>query len=192
MTTDTQNEAAESTTPRLDPTLVSVHLAQTLSRVLAVDEKTAAEATVDLEASGAAAMVRIAFLRDLVGVIDAHHLTDELAHEGYDGDGMLTGDVTIPDWLRSLAADLLPKSPYSDPQDLDPDGPAPRFPHVRVRLLGEDGNGFNIVMRVSSALKEAGVPSSDRDEFSNEAMSGDYSHLLKTVRQWVTVTDFAV
>jgi hypothetical protein len=32
---------------------------------------------------------------------------------------------------------------------------SPRFPKVTVRLVGEDGNAFNIMGRVNEALKEA-------------------------------------
>lgn len=62
----------------------------------------------------------------------------------------------------------------------NPTPTAPKFPDVSVALVGEDGNAFAIIGRVSRALRGAGA---DRDaiaEFRREAMSGDYDHLLRT------------
>jgi hypothetical protein len=61
-----------------------------------------------------------------------------------------------------------------------------KHPEVEVQLSGEDGNAFFIVGRVRSALREAGY-GHERDEFSEEAMSGDYDHVLQTCVRWVTV-----
>lgn len=63
----------------------------------------------------------------------------------------------------------------------------PEYPDVVVRLTGQDGNGFIIVSRTRMALKRAGVPPQRCEEFFNEALSGDYDHLLQTVMRWVTV-----
>ncbi len=60
-----------------------------------------------------------------------------------------------------------------------------RYPDVEVQLTGEDGNGFLIVGKVAKALRSAGA--SDVEEFTKEAMSGDYDHLLQTVMVWVEV-----
>lgn len=63
-----------------------------------------------------------------------------------------------------------------------------KYPNVTVRLTGEDGNAFFIIGRVCNALGRAGVPSSEVEEFSAEATSGDYDHVLGTVMKWVNVT----
>ena len=60
-----------------------------------------------------------------------------------------------------------------------------KYPDIQVRLVGEDGNAFAILGRVSKALKRAGVDRSDIDKFKAEAMSGDYNHLLRTCMAWV-------
>jgi hypothetical protein len=60
-----------------------------------------------------------------------------------------------------------------------------KYPDIQVRLVGEDGNAFAILGRVSKALKRAGVDRSDIDKFMAEAMSGDYNHLLRTCMAWV-------
>jgi hypothetical protein len=64
----------------------------------------------------------------------------------------------------------------------------PRHPEVSVTLVGEDGNAFAILGRVTAALREAGVGPEERDEFTSEAMSGNYDHLLRTVMDWVEVS----
>lgn len=63
----------------------------------------------------------------------------------------------------------------------------PKHPNVTVQLTGEDGNAFVIVSRVRRALKAGGVPSSDIEQFTADATSGDYAHVLNTCTEWVTV-----
>lgn len=57
---------------------------------------------------------------------------------------------------------------------------------ITVRLAGEDGNAFAILARVRRALREGGrsdlIP-----EFTKEATSGDYDHLLQTCMKYVEV-----
>lgn len=64
---------------------------------------------------------------------------------------------------------------------------APKFPDVRVRLTGTDGNAFAILGRVQRALSDAGVEPEDLAEFHREATAGDYDHLLRTVLATVEV-----
>jgi hypothetical protein len=63
----------------------------------------------------------------------------------------------------------------------------PYCPHVTVQLTGRDGNAFIILGRVSGALRKAGAPAEHIDLFMEEAMSGDYDHLLQTCMKWVDV-----
>jgi hypothetical protein len=63
-----------------------------------------------------------------------------------------------------------------------------KYPKVKVKLTGQDGNAFMIIGRVSVALSDAGVSLEERNEFVSEAMSGDYDHVLQTVMEWVTVS----
>jgi hypothetical protein len=62
-----------------------------------------------------------------------------------------------------------------------------RYPEVKVRLTGKDGNALAIVGRVKNALLEAGVSKEEADEFVKEALGGNYDHLLQTVMRWVEV-----
>ena len=61
----------------------------------------------------------------------------------------------------------------------------PKYPHVKVKMTGEDGNAYAILGRVHQAMKKAKVPRSQITAFFNEAKSGDYDHLLRTVMQTV-------
>ena len=62
-----------------------------------------------------------------------------------------------------------------------------KYPEVEVPLVGEDGNAFAILGRVSSALRRAGVDKEERDAYYAEATSGDYDHLLRVTMNWVKV-----
>ena len=61
------------------------------------------------------------------------------------------------------------------------------YPDVEVQLTGEDGNAFFIIGRVMRALRQHGVPRERLDEFQEDAMSGDYAHVIATCTKWVTV-----
>lgn len=61
-----------------------------------------------------------------------------------------------------------------------------KYPEVNIRLVGEDGNAFSIIVRVIEALRKAGVDPRERDAFHTEATAGDYDNLLRTVMAWVT------
>jgi hypothetical protein len=66
-------------------------------------------------------------------------------------------------------------------------GPTPRYPDVEVQLSGEDGNPFMIIGRVSRALRHAGASREEISRFRDEAMSGDYDHVLRTCMEWIVV-----
>jgi len=62
-----------------------------------------------------------------------------------------------------------------------------KYPKINVKLLGNSGNVFFILGKVTKELRMAKVPTDQIEAFKTEAMSGDYDHLLQTVMQWVTV-----
>ncbi|MAG73867.1 hypothetical protein CL620_06120 [archaeon] len=62
-----------------------------------------------------------------------------------------------------------------------------KFPEVRVKLTGVDGNAFAILYAVSSAMENAGLDEDVVEEYMNEAMNGDYDHLLATTMNTVEV-----
>lgn len=63
----------------------------------------------------------------------------------------------------------------------------PKYPDVSVPMVGQDGNAFFIIGRVTGALRRAGVSQEEISAFTEEAMSGDYDNLLQTVMRWVKV-----
>lgn len=67
------------------------------------------------------------------------------------------------------------------------DTTTPRYPNIEVQLSGEDGNAMMILGAVRRELRRNGVPAAEIQEFTNEATSGDYDHLLATCMRWVDV-----
>ncbi len=63
----------------------------------------------------------------------------------------------------------------------------PKYPHVHVKMVGEDGNAFAIMGRVTVAMRRGGVDQNGIKEYRDQSTSGDYDHLLQTVFEWVTV-----
>lgn len=59
--------------------------------------------------------------------------------------------------------------------------------NVRVPLLCEDGNAFAVMGAVQRALRKVGASQTEINEYLDEAMSGDYGHLLRTTMDWVEV-----
>lgn len=64
----------------------------------------------------------------------------------------------------------------------------PHFPHITVPLTGEDGNALMVIGRVIRAMRAHGISEVDIAAFREEAMSGDYDHVLQTVMATVDVT----
>lgn len=60
------------------------------------------------------------------------------------------------------------------------------FTDAVVQLTGEDGNAFAILGRVKRAIRQSNHPEL-ADAFMQEAMAGDYDHLLCACMRYVTV-----
>ena len=63
-----------------------------------------------------------------------------------------------------------------------------KYPEIEVQILGRDGNAFAIMGAISTALRKAGVPKEEINQYTSESMSGDYENLLRTAMKWVTVS----
>lgn len=63
----------------------------------------------------------------------------------------------------------------------------PLYPHVEVKLIGEDGNAFAILGACRREARREKLPNEAIAKFMNEALNGDYDHLLQTVQKWFTV-----
>lgn len=57
-------------------------------------------------------------------------------------------------------------------------------PKPKCKLVGEDGNAFAIIGRVSAALRRAGQGDKVK-EFQKKATSGDYNNLLCVAMEYV-------
>ena len=51
---------------------------------------------------------------------------------------------------------------------------------IKVKLVGTDGNAFALLGVCTSAARKAKIAPELVKAFQNEAMSGDYNHLLAT------------
>lgn len=58
---------------------------------------------------------------------------------------------------------------------------------VKVKLIGKDGNAFALLAECNRAAKKAEWSNKQIDAFMDEAMSGDYNHLLATCMKWFDV-----
>ena len=63
----------------------------------------------------------------------------------------------------------------------------PKYPNVKVKLTGKDGNAFAILGKVILAMRRAGIKSDEIQAYRKEATSGDYDNLLRVTMQWVEV-----
>ena len=63
----------------------------------------------------------------------------------------------------------------------------PKYPKIKVKLVGNDGNAFAILGAVIKAMRKANLPTKELDAFTKEATSGDYNNLLATCMKWVDV-----
>ena len=63
-----------------------------------------------------------------------------------------------------------------------------KYPNVEVQLSGEDGNAFIMVSRTRRALRKAGVPSGEIEQFTNEVTAGNYEDVIRVVGEWVDVS----
>ena len=58
---------------------------------------------------------------------------------------------------------------------------------VKVKLVGEDGNAFAIISRVTKAMRRAKVDPEIIKHYQEEATSGDYDNLLQVTMEYVEV-----
>jgi hypothetical protein len=61
-----------------------------------------------------------------------------------------------------------------------------RHPEIRVSVVPEARNDFRIVDHVIKALRKAGVPREEIDQFCDEAFAAE-KDLLQICGEWVTV-----
>lgn len=62
-----------------------------------------------------------------------------------------------------------------------------KYPHIKVELVGQDGNAYAILGRVIKALRKHKVDEEEIKKYTDEATSGDYDHLLQVTMSWINV-----
>ena len=60
-----------------------------------------------------------------------------------------------------------------------------KYPQIEVELVGQDGNAFSVLGRVTQAMQRGRIPKEEIEKFTKEATSGDYNELLNTCMEWV-------
>jgi len=61
----------------------------------------------------------------------------------------------------------------------------PKYPEVKVELIGQDGNALAIIARVRRAMRAAGIDQKEIDAYMHQAMSSDYDHVLQVTMETV-------
>lgn len=54
-------------------------------------------------------------------------------------------------------------------------------------LKGPSGNATRLLNQATDLMQSEGIPESAQAEFRSQATSGDYRHLLGTIREWFTI-----
>lgn len=65
--------------------------------------------------------------------------------------------------------------------------PGTEIKKPKVKLIGVNGNSFNLMGVVTKALRKAKAPQVVISAYQHEAMSSDYEHLLRTCMYYVDV-----
>lgn len=60
----------------------------------------------------------------------------------------------------------------------------PKYPEIKIKLVGEDGNAYSILGRCTQAMRTAGLSKAEQKAFMDEATASDYDHLLATAMEW--------
>jgi hypothetical protein len=63
----------------------------------------------------------------------------------------------------------------------------PKYPHITVKLTGNDSNAFMVLGLCQCAARAADLPKEEIDAFREEATAGDYNQLLQTAMRWFNI-----
>lgn len=62
-----------------------------------------------------------------------------------------------------------------------------KYPEVKVKLLGNDGNAFAILSACKYQAMKEGLNQKHIKEFMDEAVAKDYDHLLQTCMKYFEI-----
>ena len=63
----------------------------------------------------------------------------------------------------------------------------PKYPAVKVVLVGKNGNVFNLLAICRLAMLKAGLPESEWKAFHSEATATNYDGALQAMMRWFDV-----
>lgn len=66
-------------------------------------------------------------------------------------------------------------------------GTGPKYPRVKVQVMGAGSGFYPTVTAVQAAMSRAGVPQHELSNFYGEAAESGEENLLRTCLQWVNV-----
>ena len=64
----------------------------------------------------------------------------------------------------------------------------PKYPGICVPVKDTEDTPFQLLVRVRSALRDAGIEKAEQDRFLEEATAKDFNHLVRTIKRWVETT----
>ena len=67
---------------------------------------------------------------------------------------------------------------------------AVRHPEIKIDLVGQDGNAFAIMGRVTQAMQRGGCTKEEIKQYTDQATSGDYDNLLRVTMETVNCDDY--
>lgn len=65
----------------------------------------------------------------------------------------------------------------------------PKFPDIRVQLMGCDHGAYGPLAQCLAAMVRAGLSPVEQNQFTREATTGDYADLLRVCAAWLVVVD---
>lgn len=65
---------------------------------------------------------------------------------------------------------------------------SPKYPNIKVNLSDIDGNAFNIMAAITTALRKNAVSDEQVEQYLADSTASDYNHLLVTAAEWVTIS----
>jgi hypothetical protein len=86
--------------------------------------------------------------------------------------------MSVEDELLNMAVKMLDKGALQMPEIKKP----------KLKLVGQDGNAFAIIGMARKVAQKAGWTQEQIEEYTSEATSGDYNHLLRTTMDFFDVS----
>jgi hypothetical protein len=64
---------------------------------------------------------------------------------------------------------------------------SPRFPDIKVKLVGENLDSFFVLAKVLEAMRAANISKADTDTFISEAKSSNEQSIIQVCKSWVNI-----